>query len=357
MQKKSKKIWLEYFMVAQGIAGVGVYVKCLLDNLNKIPDYQVDTFTHDFFEKQNKYIRLILFFLWLNSIFYIKTLIKKPDVIIFPKHIMPILKVKNVKYVTILHDLSIINNYYKRNWLAVNMLKFYNFICVKRADVLVAVSETTKNEIENYYNYPKDKIKIIYNSIQPIFTLANNNCNVLQKYGIDKPGYLLSIATQNAHKNIPNLVEAFKKISKNFPEIKLVLIGKKGNDSNNYDKDFPNLITTGYIEDCDIPNIYKNALIYIFPSLYEGFGIPIIEAQCSSVPVLCSDIQIFHEVAMNSAEYTKTDSDSIASKLEYLLNNPQRCAELVAQGLENVQRFSSEVLIKQIIDAVEENNA
>lgn len=352
MDKKNKTIWLEYFMVTKGIAGVGVYVKCLLDILHKIPGYNTSTFSSEFCENQNKYIRGILFFIWLNTVFYIKTLIKRPDVIIFPKHFMPFFKVHGVKYIAILHDLSTINNLYNRSKIAVNILRFYNYICVKRADVLVAVSETTKKEIEDYYNYPIGKIKIIYNTIQPIFRQEVEEYN-LAKYGIVKSNYLLSIATQNAHKNIPNLINAFNKISKFYPDLKLVLIGKHGNDTSNFNKTNPNIIVTGYIDDKDIPFIYKNALLYIFPSLYEGFGIPILEAQYSGVPVLCSDIPIFHEVANNSAEFVQPNSDAIAEKIDLLLKNQQRLEELTKLGYENIQRFSEFVLKKQIIEAIE----
>ena len=93
--------------------------------------------------------------------------------------------------------------------------------------------------------------------------------------------------------------------------------------------------------------------MYIFPSLYEGFGIPILEAQYSGVPVLCSDIPIFHEVANNSAEFVQPNSDAIAEKIDLLLKNKQRLEELTKLGYENIQRFSEFVLKKQIIEAIE----
>ena len=110
----------------------------------------------------------------------------------------------------------------------------------------------------------------------------------------------------------------------------------------------PNIIFTGYVSDLEIPTLYSNAMMFVFPSFYEGFGTPNIEAQHFGVPLLCSDIPVFREVAGEGAEYCSTDADSIAEKMVYLINNPERRQELINIGYENVKRFDIERISEQL---------
>ena len=115
----------------------------------------------------------------------------------------------------------------------------------------------------------------------------------------------------------------------------------------------PNIIFTGYVNDEEIPTLYKNALLYVFPSEYEGFGIPIIEAQYSQVPILCSNIEVFREVAGNGAEYCELNSNKFAEKIEYLINTPERMNELTKNGSQNVQRFLISTIGKQLMEVID----
>ena len=90
----------------------------------------------------------------------------------------------------------------------------------------------------------------------------------------------------------------------------------------------------------------------MYPSLYEGFGIPQIEAQYCGCPLLCSNIPVFHEVSENGAEYCEPNSNDIADKMEYLINNPERREELVELGYENLKRFSTERIAEQLTEVI-----
>ena len=302
----------------------------------------------------NDQIAPLTSFLWLNTAFYFKTLFNKPDIVLCPKHIMPFMKVRGVKYITIFHDMSSKLNYVKRKAISVMMLNFYNWVSKIRADEIAAVSQSAADEVIDYYNIKNKKIKLIYNSILDTFYDEQNyNIDVLSKYNLEDKQYILAIATQNAHKNIPSLIRAFNKISPDYPDLKLVLIGKKGNDKEIYENQNKNIILTGYVDEKEIPALYKHSKLYVFPSKYEGFGIPVIEAQYTSTPLICSDIPVFREVAGEGAEFCGLEPDDIAEKIKLLLNNPERCMELIKLGLENVKRFSDEEIMKQVKDIID----
>lgn len=340
------KIWVEYFLVNKNIAGVGTTCKNILSLLKKMDDIECETFTCKLLENQSKYIRTIFYVIWLNSVFFIRTLIKRPDIILFPKQIMSFLKVPGVKYLTILHDMSCVTNPVKRAPLSVMQLNIRNWVAKHRADKLASVSQFSIKEIKHYLDI-KEPIDLIYNSISEMYKTENTE-DVLSEYNLEDKKYILAIATQNAHKNIISLVRAFNLISSKYPDLKLVLVGKKGNDKEIYNNINKNIITTGYVEDEKIPNLYRHALMFIFPSKYEGFGVPVIESQYCSTPLICSDIEVFHEVAGEGAEFCGFSPEDIAEKMEYLLNNPQRMEELVKIGLENVKRFSDDIITEQI---------
>ena len=303
---------------------------------------------------KNKIIRRIFYNIWLNSLFFIRLLlINKKITVIFPNFAIPIFKNSKIKYISVIHDIcpikyrhhySILTNFNERQ-------NIYN--AIKKADTIVTVSETIKNELIQTFNIDQHRIKVVYNSIGEHFINSKDKTEILDKYNIQKQKYILSVATLNKRKNIPELIKAFANISDKYPELKLVLVGGMGNEKREKLTKHPNIIFTGYIPDEDLPSLYQNALLYVFPSLYEGFGIPIIEAQFSNCPVLCSDIPVFREIAGNSAEFCIPDSNGIAAKLEYLINNGQRRQELISLGKENVKRFSIEKIEEQLLKVLE----
>ncbi len=345
-----KKLFIDIsFIFTSSKTGIGAYILTLYNALNlySIPYKNIELKLPK--GTRNKYI---FHTIWLNTIIGLHTFFNKPNIIIFPAFIMPFLTRKKTKYITVIHDLA----HLREN----EMTKYSRFIfdlstniTIKKADTIVTVSETIKNELIQTFNIDKNRIKVVYNSIGEHFLNSKNNPEILEKYNIIQQKYILSVATLNRRKNIPELIKAFESITDKYPDIKLVLVGGMGNEKRELLTKHPNVIFTGYIPDENLPSLYKNALLYVFPSLYEGFGIPLIEAQYSNCPVLCSDIPVFQEVAGNGAEFCTPDSNGIAAKLEYLINNEQRRLELISLGQENVKRFSIEKIARQLSDVLE----
>ena len=333
--------------------GIGQYTDSI-NNIIKFYNYTVIQINKSFLYKiKKRFIRRFFYNIWLNSVFLLNLFIlNKDSIVIFTNYAVPIFKLKKVRYIPVIHDLYAFNCIKPENKL-INLYEKNNVKnAIQNANRIITVSKTIKKELIKYFNINENKIFVVYNTIGTHFLNRTFNFQIYKKYNIQKQKYILSVATLNRRKNIPELIKAFESITDKYPDIKLVLVGGMGNEKRELLTKHPNVIFTGYIHDEDLPSLYKNALLYVFPSLYEGFGIPLIEAQYSNCPVLCSDIPVFQEVAGNGAEFCTPDSNGIAAKLEYLINNEQRRLELISLGQENVKRFSIENIAQQLKEVI-----
>jgi glycosyltransferase involved in cell wall biosynthesis len=333
--------------------GIGAYILTLLETF-KILDVKYKTIEL----KIPKWFKFKYFWqlLWLNTIVFVQTLIEKPKIFFSPSFLMPYLTRKDTQYITVIHDLA----FYRGNEVSKYVKFIFNLslkIAIKKADIIIVVSQSIKEELIEKCNIEPNKIKVIYNSLDKKYLLSKNiNTNIiLDKYNIKPQKYILSVATLHKRKNIPALISAFEQISERFPDLKLVLVGGMGNEQRAKLTRHTNIIFTGYVSDEEIPPLYKNALLYVFPSLYEGFGIPLIEAQASNCPVICSDIPVFREVAGDAAEFCSPTAQGILEKIELLINNQERRDYLTQLGLENIKRFSIDKIVQQLKEVIDES--
>ncbi len=342
------KIFIENSFLFEKCTGMGQYTKTVMNALSYL---NLKFYLKNLQLPLNTKFKYFWHSIWLNTYFYLFTILKKPNVVISPAYIMPWLTRKNTKYITVIHDIC----FYTDPEASKYTMAIYDLstkIAIKKADVLVTVSETVKQDLVKKFNVDPKQIKIVYNSISENFLNFPIKNEILEKYSILKNKYILSVATLNKRKNIPELIKAFESISEKYPELRLVLVGGMGNEKRDKLTKHHNIIFTGYVKDDELPTLYKNALLYMSPSLNEGFGIPIIEAQYSECPVLCSDTAIYREIAGGGAEFCTTKSEGIAEKIEYLINDPERREELVKTGKENVKRFSIEKVAEQLKEII-----
>ena len=332
-------------------SGIGKYYYNLLSYLKHLNIKPV-IYPKNFLYKHNAVIRRIEYFFWLNFIFVFKLFLLslKDDVkVIGVNYFMPFIRLPRVKYYPVVHDLiAVKNSQYIPKWNAF-IIKLMTENAIRNAYEIITVSETAKKEIAEYYNYPPEKIKVLYNSFSLDTKININERAVLRKYNLMDKKYILSVSSDSEHKNIKSLIIAYEKLSKKYDNLSLVLVGNNITNNNN------NIICTGKIEDEELKVIYKHAKMYVFPSLCEGFGIPIIDAQQFGIPVICSDIPVFKEVAADGAKYSLTNSDDIFYKIEHLLNNESDCTDLVTSGYKNINRFKEEQILKQLVDILENN--
>ena len=326
--------------------GVGQYT-LMLENILIELGYDVIHINKNYLIKiKNRFIRRIFYNIWLNTFFLLE--IKNMNTTaIFTNYAIPIFKIPNIKYIPVIHDLCSLNHpefdTFFNNWYQNANVKN----AVRHADKILTVSNTIKQEILSTFDLYSNDIDVINSSITTGLDkvkITEDETQVLNNLNVDSTQYILSVATNNKRKNIDLLIQAFNELEKKYKNLKLVLVGS------GYKGKFlsKNIIITGYISDEYLKILYKHALLYVFPSLYEGFGTPILDAQYFGVPVLCSDIAVFHEVAGDGAEFCSTDYNSIASKIEYLLNNRQRLNELIELGELNLNRFQRNKIIQQV---------
>ncbi len=179
-------------------------------------------------------------------------------------------------------------------------------LAVRQADLILTVSEYSKQQILEYFNVPEARVRVISEAARPVFTILPQDEDMtvtLQRYQLEEcPRFLLYVGGISPHKNLKTLVSAYHRLVSEdaFADVKLVLVGDYQNDS--FYSDYPalkehiehlhmseNVVFTGYIEDQDLARLYNAASALVLPSLEEGFGLPAIEAMACGTPVVASN--------------------------------------------------------------------
>lgn len=333
--------------------GQGQYTQNIYDILIDM-GYQVEMKRKPFMEKiKNSTVKRILYILWINFVFPISTMFKNADIIIFTNTLTPFYKIPNKKYYPVLHDLWA----YKSPETVTFIQSLYTRIVIASIkntyEKIITVSETIKQEIVDFFNCSEEDVNVVYNYFsfgeKPVLNYSEEEqLKILSKYNIESKKYILSVATLNKRKNIPMLIDAYNQLNS---DIKLVLVGKASSESFNCNNQ--NIIFTGYLSDDELKVLYNHAFLYVFPSVYEGFGIPIIDAQVFGIPVLCSDIPVFKEIAGNGAEFFELNTLDIVKKIKTLLEDNYKENLLIQNGYNNIQKFLSSQIKKQVIMLLE----
>lgn len=210
---------------------------------------------------------------------------------------------------------------------------FYRIISpviLKNANYIITVSDFSKGELIKTYRIPEGKIHVVPNAVSGEF-------NETLK---EKRNYILAVSSPAYHKNFHGLVRAFKK-SKIQAELKI--IGKAASNFSHIDEGTADkrIDYLGRVDDRTLVELYQHARAFVFPSFYEGFGIPPLEAQACGCPVVSSNLASMPEVLQDSAEFfDPTSDDAIIKAIENVLDNNLRSCELVEKGRGNLNRFS-----------------
>lgn len=293
-------------------------------------------------------------FLWSQFFLPLHLFFKKNINVFFaPAHYSP--RFLKIPLVVTIHDLSFF--YYPDEFLKTDLYKLKNWTkySVEKAKKIIAVSKTTKKDLIKFYNLEDERIAVIYNGYEKKakdFFAKNGKYelkikNFIKKFKITAKKYILYVGTIQPRKNLNILIEAFLKFKKNNPDYKLVIAGKKGWL---YQKIFEKVIElnlkkevifTDYIDDAMLVYLYKNAFCFVMPSLYEGFGIPLLEAMDNNCPVISSFTSSLPEIGDNACLYfDPKNSDDLYNKLITLKNNQHLRQELIKKGKERIKNFS-----------------
>ena len=231
--------------------------------------------------------------------------------------------------------------------------------CARRADRVIAVSEFSRREIAQHTGAPLDKIDVTLEACRELPPPARESWDELAtQYAVAEP-YLVAFSSTGGHKNLARLVKAFAQVADEVPH-HLLFIGRlaKGGDTSGGDiaravegTGLENRVSaTGYIPEDHILPLLQHADAFAFPSWYEGFGLPVLEAQRAGLPVACSMAASLPEVAGDAAIYfDPLSTEEMADALRSLLTDPTRRQALAQASTENVRRFSWEQTARETL--------
>lgn len=279
------------------------------------------------------------------------------DVFFTPTHYLPLFAPK--KSIVSILDVSYIlfPNLFKKRDL-IQLRKWTNFSAKKSMKILT-ISQSSKNDIIKEYRVGPNKVEVIYPGINT--DLASNkdlSMEDLEKsFGI-KNKFILFVGTLQPRKNIERLIEAFSKLE---TDVNLVIVGRRGwqyeeilNAPQKYNvKD--RVLFLQNVGDEQLPSLYKNAQFFILPSLYEGFGIPVLEAMNYGCPVIVSNVSSLPEVGGDAVLYVDpSSSEDIAKKMQKLLDDGNLRKDLIQKGKKQVEKFSWEKSARETLAVLEE---
>lgn len=221
---------------------------------------------------------------------------------------------------------------------------------VRRADRVIAISETTKRDLMREYGTPEEKISVVYEAAAPHFAPppAEQIAEIRARYGLPER-YLLTVGTIEPRKNLPRLVEALAALRRADPALRLVVVGARGWLLEGFDDAIETfgqqeaVILPGFVPDEDLPALYAGATVTVLASLYEGFGLPVLEAMACGSPVACSATSSLGEIAGEAAlTFDPADVEAITAALRRLLAEPDLRDDLCRRGLARAAEFSWE---------------
>jgi glycosyltransferase involved in cell wall biosynthesis len=226
-------------------------------------------------------------------------------------------------------------------------------------DHLITVSETEKNNIVSKLPISPQKIDVIYNGVNPKFRPLTNSVSldlIRKKYNLP-PAFIFFFSNTAPKKNTVRVLQAFSGLVKEVPDAKLVITDSSGYyvkqclDQIEHPGLSKNIVILDFVVNDDLPAIYNLATIYLFPSLEESFGLPLIEAQASGTPVITSNVSAMPEIADSSALLVDPyDVASIRDAMRKLWLDEKLRSELREQGFTNAQRFSWRRTAEQLLD-------
>lgn len=289
------------------------------------------------------------------------------SVYFFPTAVLPLLYQPSRSVITI-HDVAFLFfpecfSFGLRSWLALACK-----IGIARAKKVITVSEATRQDVLTHYGVAPEKVVTIHHGIHERFRKFDESFRpaieqTTRKYRIQHP-YILCIGTLQRRKNIPRLLQAFYLLKQQYhiPH-QLVLVGQKYSDLPEHEilstinrlMLNQDVIWPGYIDEEEMPLLLNGAELFVLPSLYEGFGMPLVEAMACGVPVACSNTSSLPEVVGDAGMlFDPDDVDSIASTIYQLVTMERLLEKLRAKGLQRARKFSWDTCARKTLDVLEE---
>lgn len=367
--------------------GLGRYTEKLIEHLERVDtknDYVIFLLRENFNQyipKNARFRKVLSEYPWYSFseqfLFPLQLLSNHLDLVHFPHFNVPVLYWR--KFVVTIHDLILLRYptientthskfFYKIKFIA---YRFVIACAVYRSDHIITVSTFTQKDIGEKYPYAQNKISVTYEATDEWcqFLPKEQESALLGKFGLlysDVRGenvsdtvksYVLYVGNAYPHKNL----ETFLELAPRFPEQIFVLVGKEDYFYRRLkqkvrEKNIQNIVFTGFVDDWNLNTLYRFATCYFFPSLYEGFGLPPLEAMARGIPVLAASRGSLPEILGNAASYFDPDKMGDAEKklTEILISDTLRMT-LVRLGYEHIKQYSFDRMIRETLVVYEQS--
>jgi glycosyltransferase involved in cell wall biosynthesis len=272
------------------------------------------------------------------------------DCILNPGFTAPILTA--CPNVTVFHDLQHKRHPEYFRWFDLPAWQFFLWAAARRSRMLIAVSEATKVDIMHFYSIPEERIRVVHHGVdEEFFRIAELRTNA-------EP-FLLCASTLHPHKNIETLIRAFEEFRPGHAEFKLVITGVRGFHTETLEKLIGELNCgdrvelKGWIPRSELYELFRRAHSFIYPSVFEGFGLPVIEAMAAGLPLACSDIEPLRSLTGTAAlQFNPEDTGAITRAMERLTTDQALRVSLSRAGRERASAFTWEACARGTLDAI-----
>ena len=350
------------------MTGIGRYLLNLIENLSKIDDrnkyilFSDAPFAHKPETGVNfEYIVIpkgISQLYWEQVKLPLELRRRKIDILHCPKNYgVPFFA--KARVILTVHD--VIPMIFREYWYLKKGRRVYELLlklAFKKADKIIVDSKNTKKDIVEYLRISDDKINIVPLAVSKYVVRENKTGNYkswFKQYDI-KDNYILHIGGFGFNKNTVRVIQAYKELKKQGLDYQLVIVGNKDwfgpdilKEINRFEKD--DIVLTGYITDDELACLYSRTSLFVYPSLYEGFGLPVLEAFVCGAPVVTSNTSSLPEIADNSAVLVDPkDVAEIVRGIKQVLTDPTLRASLIRRGLKRVKDFSWDNTAKKTLE-------
>ena len=341
-----------------GRTGVGYYTEhllrhaaeqCVDDEISVISNVAIETT-----ERLPARVRQVVAPSWSPRLVWMQTqaprLLRRlgADVVHFTNGMVPL--GGSLPTVVTIHDMSLTMYPAFHPWRRVVLNRPFVNIAARRADAIITVSDSAKRDIVRLYGVEDSRVHVVHEAAAPSFRVIREPFElrrVRERYGL-ADHFILYVGTIEPRKNLPTLIEAFarRRTAGDLPH-QLVCAGPYGWLSRDIEALIERLgvrdavLFTGYVPFADLPAIYNLAEAFVFPSIYEGFGLPVVEAMACGAPVITGRVSALNEVSGDAAECVDPlDVDTLGEALVALTRSRERREELARRGLERARGFS-----------------
>jgi glycosyltransferase involved in cell wall biosynthesis len=254
--------------------------------------------------------------------------------------------------VTVFHDLQHKRHPEHFRWFDLPAWNFFLWAAVRRSRILIADSEATKIDLERFYGVPSERVRIVHLGVEEEFF------HIAERRTRTEP-FLLCTSTLHPHKNLEKLVRAFMRFRESHREFSLVITGVRGFFAEPLERLIAELGSgdavklTGWIDRGPLYQLFERAHGFVYPSTFEGFGLPVVEAMAAGIPLICSDIEPLRSITADAAlRFDPADIDGLVTTMNRLTDDASLRETLSQVGRERAREFTWEACARGTLDAI-----